>query len=696
MLEKFFHPASVAVVGASRTPGKVGYDVVKNLADAGFRGGIFPVNPKADEILGYKCYPDIPSIGQPVDLAVIVVPAQLVLGVIEECKAADVRAVVIISAGFKESGPDGAELEKELARRCAQYGIRCIGPNCLGVMCPHENFNASFGATMPPPGNVAFFSQSGALGTAILDVFAGEGYGLSRFVSYGNKADVDESDLIEALGEDERTEVILGYVESINDGTKFMDVAGRVTKVKPVVILKSGRTTAGARAASSHTGSLTGADSAYEAAFRQCGVIRADTVLEFFDFALAFSKRKPPKGNCVAIVSNAGGPGIIATDAIESSLLEMATLSPETESVLASRLPPQSNIHNPIDVLGDAKSDRYRAALDAAVKDVNVHAVLTILTPQTSTEVEATAEALSEVASQTEKPVVASFMGNLSMPKGWRILDRKGVPQFAQPERAVRALEAMYRFHVWKLAARDEAPEFKFDDDAIRTVLSEAASAGMRALGERHARRVIEACGLPLPASALAISESEAVQKAEGTGYPVVMKISSDDILHKSDAGGVRLGLRNKAQVKKAFNEIVANAVAYDPSARIDGVLVQQMVRGGTEVIVGMSRDPQFGPLIMFGLGGVYVELLKDVAFRVAPLTAGQAREMIDGIRASRILKGFRGQEPSDLDAVVDCILRVSQLAVRYPELSECDVNPLVVFPKGKGACAVDARFAIR
>jgi acetyltransferase len=300
------------------------------------------------------------------------------------------------------------------------------------------------------------------------------------------------------------------------------------------------------------------------------------------------------------------------------------------------------------------------------------------------------------VASQTEKPVVASFMGNLSMPKGWRILDRKGVPQFAQPERAVRALEAMYRFHVWKLAARDEAPEFKFDDDAIRTVLSEAASAGMRALGERHARRVIEACGLPLPASALAISESEAVQKAEGTGYPVVMKISSDDILHKSDAGGVRLGLRNKAQVKKAFNEIVANAVAYDPSARIDGVLVQQMVRGGTEVIVGMSRDPQFGPLIMFGLGGIYVELLKDVAFRVAPLTAGQAREMIDGIRASRILKGFRGQEPSDLDAVVDCILRVSQLAVSYPELSECDVNPLVVFPKGKGACAVDARFAIR
>ncbi len=695
MLEHFFQPSSIAVVGASRTPGKVGHDTLKNLIDAGFEGPIYPVNPKADEVLGLKCYADLKAIGKGIDLAVIAIPSKFVPDVIGQCAAVGCSSVIVISAGFQEAGEEGARLQAELRRRCAEHGVRCIGPNCLGVISPSTGLNASFSATMPPAGNVSFFSQSGAVGTAVLDVFAGENVGISRFVSYGNKADVDESDLIKALGEDESTEVILGYVESISDGAKFMSAAGRVTKKKPVVVLKSGRTAAGARAASSHTGSLAGADVAYEAAFAQCGVVRARNVTTFFDFALGFSRQGPPKGNRVAIVTNAGGPGILTTDAIESCALTMAALAEKTESYLASRLPPAANIHNPIDVLGDAKAAMYRVAIEAAIGDENVDALLVILTPQTTTEVETTAEAIGELAAGTEKPVLACFMGSLSTGEGCEILDRMSVPNYIHPERAVTALDAMYRFRTWTEATPQEPPAFEFDEAAIEQVLGEAAERGMTTIGERHAGRLVEACGLPLPESVLAEGADAAVRAAAQIGYPVVMKVSSDDILHKSDAGGVKVGLADETQVRAAYDEIMEGARAYKADAAIDGVLVQQMVTGGTEVIVGMSRDPQFGPLVMFGLGGIYVELLKDVAFRVAPLTAEDAREMIDEIKGSDMLKGFRGREPGDLDALADCILRVSYLAARFPQLTECDLNPLLVFPRGQGVMALDARFAL-
>jgi acetyl coenzyme A synthetase (ADP forming)-like protein len=689
MLTSFFNPASVAVIGASRTPGKVGYDVVRNLVEGGFQGSVVPINPKADEVLGLPCAPSVDQVVGAVELAVVCIPAPFVLEAIEQCAQKDVHAVIIITAGFKESGPEGAERESHIAEACRRHAIRCIGPNCLGVMSPVTGLNASFGATMPGPGNIAFFSQSGALGTAILDVAVGEDIGMSRFVSYGNKADVDETDLIEALGEDAETDVILGYVESINDGRKFIDVAARVTRKKPVVILKSGRTSAGARAASSHTGSLAGADAAYEAAFRQCGVFRANTVEEFFDFARVLARRKLPADNRIAIITNAGGPGIIATDAVESSRLRMADLAESTQAALAEDLPPQANTHNPVDVLGDARADRYQTALDAVCADPNVSAVLTILTPQTSTEVEQTAAAVVDAARATDKPIVASFMGSMSVRLAWHSLDKRGIANFPRPDQAVKALETLYRYGQWHGGTSSAPPAYAFDEDTIRRTIADGAARGQTTLAEREARNIADACGIPLPRSIFAADEEAAVRAAVEIGYPVVLKISSEDILHKSDAGGVKVRLGDEGAVRQAFQAVMQSAREYKEDARLDGVLIQQMAPPGREVIIGVNRDPQFGPVIMFGLGGIYVEVLKDVTFRVAPLT------MVAEIRTARILQAFRGDLAADVEALAECLTRVSQLAVQYPELTECDLNPLRVYAEGQGVMAVDVRFGL-
>ena len=583
----------------------------------------------------------------------------------------------------------------QLADRCKADGIRCIGPNCLGVMSMASNLNASFGATMPRAGNIAFFSQSGALGTAVLDVAVGEDIGLSRFISYGNKADVDETDLIAALGEDKLTDVILGYVESINDGQKFLEVARRVTQIKPVIIFKSGRTSAGARAASSHTGSLAGADSAYAAAFKQCGVIRAENVDEFFNYARAFAARRLPAGPTIAVVTNAGGPGIIATDAVEFSALKMAELKDDTKKALAGCMPPQGNMNNPVDVLGDAKADRYHLAMDLVSADPNVSAILTILTPQTSTEPEATAQTLIAAAAETDKPIVASFMGSASVQKSWDMLEKGGVPSFRQPDSAVKALEAMYKYAQWRKVRRGEPARYKFDVDAIRRTIATVRARGLKTIGEREAREIAAACGIAMPQNIFAADEAAAVAAADKIGYPVVVKISSDDILHKSDAGGVKVGIEDAAGVRQAYGQIMKSVRAYKADARVDGVLVQKRAVKGREVIIGVNRDPQFGPVIMFGLGGIYVEVLKDVTFRVAPLTLREAREMIDDIRAARILHAFRGDPEGDLDALAECLTRVSQLAVDFPEIIECDLNPVMVYPQGKGVMGLDVRFGL-
>lgn len=695
MLEEFFAPRAVAVVGASREPGKVGHDVLRNLQKYGFRGAIYPINPKAEEILGLRCYASIGEVPGPVDLAVIVVPARFVPAVVDDCGRKGVRGLIIISAGFKEVGRDGAELERQVVEIARRHSMRIIGPNCLGLINTHARLNASFAAGAPAEGNVAFISQSGAFGTAILDWALHERRGFSKFVSVGNKADVDESDLLKAIGQDNETEVILIYLEGLNDGRKFVEVARAVTRRRPVVVLKAGGTAAGARAASSHTGALAGSEAAYEAAFRQTGILRARTVEELFDYASAFSLQGRMAGHRVAIVTNAGGPGIIATDAVERSALTMATLARETVERLRPALPPAANLYNPVDVIGDAGPDRYDAALQAVAADPGVDGIIVIVTPQSTTKVEETAAVVGRAAAATDKPVLACFMGGERISAGLRVLADGGVPNYPFPERAVAALDAMSRYSAYTLRPESQVESFPVDREQVAAVLSRARAAGKFELAEADARAIIAAYGFRTPASILASTPDAAVQAAEQIGYPVVLKIASPDILHKSDIGGVRVWLSDPQSVRQAFGEIVEGARRRLPLARLEGCLVQPMIMGGKEVILGMNRDPQFGPMLMFGLGGIYVEVLRDVAFRLAPLTPADAMSMIREIRSLPLLRGTRGEKPSDLSAIVEGLLRLSQLAMDFPEIVELDLNPLVVYPVGEGAVALDCRLSL-
>lgn len=695
MLDSFFSPRGVAVVGASREKGKVGHDVLQNLIQYKYGGNIYPVNPKADEILGLKSYAAVSDIPGEVDLAVLVVPARYTVPVIEDCAKKKVKALIIITAGFKEVGREGAELERKIVQIARENGMRIIGPNCLGLINTETNLNASFAAGMPEKGSIAFLSQSGAFGTAVLDWAIGERIGFSKFISVGNKADVDETDLVEAIGQDKDSSVVLGYIEAVEDGPKFMQVVRRVSKKKPVIIFKSGGSEAGARAASSHTGALAGSDKAYDAAFRQSGILRASKVVDLFDWGLAFSCQGQIKGPRVALVTNAGGPGIIATDAIEESSLEMAKFDKETIESLRGSLPSTANLYNPIDVIGDAKPDRYEAAIRAALKDPNVDGLVVILTPQTSTEPVPTAEVIAKAAAETDKPVVACFMGGPASAPGSKLLMERSVPCYPFPERAVSAMDAMCRQRAWMETPGSETPEFDVDKDRVEAVLKAARDAGRLELGEQETREVIGAYGFPLPKSILAADPDEAVAAAKEIGLPVVMKISSPDILHKSDVGGVKVGLDSDEAVAGACRDMIESVAKKKPEADIHGVLVQQMVSGGKEVILGMNRDPQFGPMLMFGLGGIYVEILKDVAFRIAPLTRADAETMIGEIRAVALLKGARGEKPADLDAVVDGLLRLSQLVTDFPQIVELDLNPLLVFARGEGAVALDARLTL-
>ncbi|MDO8136352.1 MAG: acetate--CoA ligase family protein [Candidatus Brocadiales bacterium] len=696
MLDHFFRPNSIAVIGAAREEHKVGHSVLKNILQYGFQGRIYPINPKADSILGLKAYPSVKSVEDSVELAVLVLPSQLTLEVIDECAQKGIYSAVIISGGFKESGVDGAAREKELLSKIKRYGMRVIGPNCLGVINTHHCLNATFAASSPPKGDIAFFSQSGALCTAILDWAQRERIGFSKFVSMGNIVDISEVDLLEALEEDPETRVILGYIEGIKDGRAFMEVASRVTKKKAVVITKAGGSAAGARAASSHTGSLAGSDKAFSAAFLQAGVLRARTLEELFDLARAFSYQEVLRGPGVAIITNAGGPGIIASDAVEYAGLRMSSFTKETVDGLRGGLPPFANLYNPVDILGDAKSERYRYAMEGVIKDENVHAILVILTPQAMTDMDETARAVGEISARAKrKAVVASFMGGPLAERGAEVLSQYKVPNYPFPERAISVLSAMYRQRQWVERPVEEPKLFKGDKVAVREVFRQCLERGYSTLAEGEAREVISAYGFSVPRSILVNSKESAIKVAEEIGYPVVLKVASPDILHKSDIGGVRVGIRNSSDVVQAFEEILEKARRRMPDALVHGVFVQEMVRGGKEVILGATLDPQFGPLLMFGLGGIYVEVLKDVSFRVAPITQRDAREMLGEIRAYPLLKGARGESPVDLEAIVEGLQRLSQLVTDFPQVLELDINPLSVLPKGKGAVAIDARINI-
>ncbi len=694
----FFAPRSVAVIGASSDPTKLSYAVVDNMTRYGFPGHVYPINPKGGTILGLPVYPSVHDVPDEIDLAVIVIPAPLVAEAMEQCGQKGVKGVIIITAGFREVGGNGMKLERGLIEIANRYSMRMIGPNCIGIIDTVIPLNTSFTSGMPKHGDIAFMTQSGALAQAVLDWAAGQGIGFSRFVSIGNKADCSENDFIDAWGDDPYSKVILAYLEDIRDGKQFMALARQAAREKqtPIIAIKSGTTDAGTRAISSHTGSLAGSERAYQAAFRQCGVVRATSIESLFDYSIAFSYQPILRGNCLAVVTNAGGMGVMATDAIERAGMRMATFEPETIRTLRDKIPQIASALNPIDVRGDAFEDRYEIALRTALADPNVDGAIAILIPQELTRVKESALVIAKIARETApqgKTIVACFMGEARSREGVRILIENGIPNYTFPERAVDALRAMWEHRQWLSRPVEPPPHFELDREAICATLTAVRADRRTALVESEARVIAQAIGLPLPRSELARNPEEAVAVSRRIGYPVVMKIASPDILHKSDIGGVRVGIQSDADARDAFDLVTYRAHRIMPEAQVWGVTVQQMVPPGREVIIGMSRDPQFGPLLAFGLGGIYVEVLKDVTFRIAPVTAREAQEMIDEIRTAPLLRGIRGEPPSDLEAVREALLRVSQLVTEFPEILELDVNPLVVH--GQGAVAIDVRMVI-
>jgi acetate---CoA ligase (ADP-forming) len=696
VLEAFFQPKSVAIIGASASPDKLGHVVLKNAIDCGYKGKLYPINPKAGVILGLKTYPSVSALPETPDLAVVVIPYPLVPASIRDCGEKGVPAVVIISAGFREAGMEGMNREIEVVELARRYNIRVVGPNCLGVIDTYTPLNVTFAAGTPPQGPISFMSQSGALGTAILDwSLAGTRIGFSKFVSLGNKADVSEIDLLQAWVDDPRTNVILAYSEGLADGQEFMRIARSVSRQKPIIIVKSGVTSAGSRAVSSHTGSLAGSEQAYAAAFRQSGVLRAENLQDLFDWALGFAYQPLLEGDRIAIVTNAGGPGILCTDALERAGLSLARLETETTQKLQEFLPDAASAANPIDVLGDAMADRYRFALQHVASDPNVDGLIVIVTPQAMTEIEATAEAVSATAEQMAKPVLACFMGEFSTQAAIDLLAKHSVPNFPFPERAAHTFAAMRDYRKLRAQPDPQIERFDVDTDKVRQIFRKVREEGRVTIGDAESREILMAYHLRIPQSELAADADKAVAIADRIGYPVVLKIASPDILHKTDVGGVKVGLQNASEVRDAFDLIVYRAQRYVPGARIWGCLVQEMVPKGTEILIGMNRDPQFGPLVTFGLGGIYVEALKDVTFRVAPFDRAEAMAMLGEIRAHALIDGVRGQKPLDKDAMVDALLRISQLVTDFPNIVELDINPLMVYEQGRGAVSLDMRLVL-
>jgi len=697
-LSYLFNPKAVAVIGASAAPQKIGYAIVNNLIKSGYKGKIHPINPKEKEILGLPCLPAIGKVETPVDLAVISVPARFCVPVLKECGEAGVKGAIIITAGFKEVGVEGLKLERELQAVGKKYNMRLVGPNCVGLMDTHTPLNASFATGFPEKGNISFISQSGAMVIAILDWSFQAGLGFSRFISLGNKSDLNESDFIESCAADPNTKVILVYAEDVSDGEKFIRICTKASKVKPIVILKSGTSTAGAQAASSHTGALAGSNLAYDTAFRQSGVLRTDDMSDLFNLGRAFSTQPLPQGNRVAIITNSGGPAIIATDAIEKSGLTMARFEKETIDQLRENLPAESNIYNPIDVLGDARVDRFRLALEKTYEDENVDSIIVIFSPTAVSEPEKIAETILEFKKKyTTKPVFAVYMGGKTLEKGKSILVKDNVPTFTFPESAVKALEGMARYADFR-RANDTPPALplpKVDSNIVKATFYDVIKDKRVLLMGYESSKVLDAYGIPVNHTYLATTAEEACQISQKIGYPVVLKIASPRIAHKTDVGGVEIGLHNRREVEKAYNRIRERVGRYMPEAPIYGIEVSKMIDEGVEVIIGMSRDIQFGPMIAFGLGGIYVNLLKDVSFRLASALNNRKaiEEMIAETKAYTLLKGYRGQKSADMDTLIDAIYRTARLVQDFDEITEMDINPLRVHTQG--ATGLDVKITI-
>ena len=689
-LTPFFTPAGVAIIGASSNPQKLSYGILKNLKENGYAGGIYPVNPGSDQILGLPCYHQIADVPDPVDLAVIVIPAPQTPQALEACGQRGIKGVILITGGFKEVGVAGAALEQQCLDIASRFKMRIIGPNCVGLMNMHTGLNTTFIDGMPDVGGIGFLSQSGAICGGVVNVVMGKKMGFSHFLSLGNEADVTETDIIEYLGDDPHTRVIAAYVEQIRDGRRFLEVARKVSRKKPIVMIKAGKSDEGARAVSSHTGSLAGSHSAYQAAFAQAGVIEVDNFSELFDVAIAFDFQPLPAGPNAAIFTNAGGPAALASDSLALHGLKLNDLTDKTKTALREFLNPSAQVANPVDMLGAASPMEFGRSIEVVLKDPNIDIALPILVPTSIISPADVAQAMVEASAGAKKPVLACIMGDKSVTEARLILQGNRIPMYTYPETMGIVLGAMLRYKTWLNTPVETAPKLKGVD---RTLAAEALNESSKlVLGEAESRPLLQAYGIPLVPAEMAGTPEKAVEAASRLGFPVVMKIVSPQLLHKSDAGGIRLNLKNEEEVFIAYSEMIQTIHNARPDAQIDGVMVEKMAPKGQEVIIGMRRDPGFGPLMMFGLGGIYVELFKDVAFRVAPLTRREAREMIDQTRAGRLLTGFRGSAPADVDAVVDVLLRLSQISLDFPQIDEIEINPLLVYEKGRGAVALDSR----
>lgn len=713
-LSVFFRPEGVAVIGASAEQQKLGHGVVRNLKSVHYDGPVYPVNSREDEILGYKAYPDIGSVPDPVELAVIVVPAEAVARQLEACGKRGIKGVIIVSGGFRETGPEGAAREFEIKRIAAEYGISLIGPNCVGTIDTHTPLNTTFVVGMPRPGDIAFLSQSGAMAAAVMDWAVGSGVGFSRIVSLGNQAGVNSAQMLSQIGLDGNTRVVTGYIEGVDDGPAFIDAAVRVARELPVVFLKAGRGSSGARAVASHTGSLAGDLEAYRAAFDRAGVQWANSTEDLFDWGRALAWQPLPGGNRVAILTNAGGPAILAADALEEAGMRLAPLTAETKTFLRRRVFPAASVENPVDILAGAGPATYALCLDALLADETVDSVVVIQAPQDWFKPVSLAEVVGEVANSPlgrQKPILTAIMGLASTSEATHILHHRRIPNYAFPERVGSTLGAMWRRKQW-LDRLDmdiaPVPGEEIDRERVRQIINaglDAARAARAAGAESipasswlepdQVQDLLSAYHICTPGGGLAETVSDALSLADSIGYPVVLKLNATGVTHKSDVGGVALDIRTPDQLRSEFEAMMQRVSTAAPQLEVQGAQVQHMVKGLVELIAGAVRDPQFGPLLMVGTGGTHVELNRDVAFELTPLAARQAEDLLDKTAAGKLLSGFRGAPPADRQAVVDTILRLSRIAADWPEIQEIEINPLIALARGSGAVAVDARVRV-
>ena len=690
-------PKSIAVIGASDRQGSVGATITSNIMN-GFRGPVYPISPSRDRVFSKKAYKSVLGVPKPIDLAVIVIKNTLVAPVLEECGKKKIKGVIIITAGFKEVDEEGAKREQQLKDIAKRYGIQVIGPNCLGVMNldPKTMMNSTFLKVTPKSGKIALVSQSGAICAALVEDASAQGIGFSAVVSLGNKAAMSEVDVLKILAKHKQTKVVVMYLEDMSDGQEFLKVCKNITKKlkKPVLVLKSGKSPEGAKAAMSHTGALMGSDEIYDALLRQSGAIRVDTMEELFDYATAFSKQPLPSKGGLVIVSNAGGPAIISTDACSKMGIGMADIASARKKI-DEVIPPWGSSRNPVDIVGDADFNRFQDVLDRVLKHPRVGSVITMCTPSGTLNYDQLAKVIVEMSQKHKKTMLASLMGLDEGITNREILAKGNVPYYTYAEGAIRALAAMTRFSNWVESPAGRITKFKVDKAKAQKIFEKVKDEKRPNLLEEEGQEVLKAYGLSLPKSVLATSESGALKAAKKIGYPVVMKIASPQIIHKSDAGGVKVNLTNDAQVRTAFKTILKNAKNYNKKAEIKGVLVVEMIQGGKELIIGSKLEPGFGPVIMLGMGGIYVEVLKDVTFKLAPVTDKEADDMIASIKTQKLLQGVRGEEPSDVTKLSECIQRLSQLVTDFKEIKELDMNPVLVMGRGKGCKILDVRIGL-